>query len=58
MSNSTIKDGLEVARDLLVFINGKKKLWLAPLIFILLLLGTFLLAVEGSIVAPLIYTIF
>jgi len=58
MNISTIKDGLELAKELLTFISEKKKLWLAPLIFILLLLGTLLLAVEGSIVAPLIYTIF
>jgi hypothetical protein len=58
MSNSTIKDGLELVKDLFIFINEKKKMWLAPVIFILLLLGILLFALEGTIVAPLIYTIF
>ena len=58
MDNTTIKDYIELIKDLFTFIKEKRKLWLAPVIFILLLLGTLLFALEGSIVAPLIYTIF
>lgn len=48
----------ELAGDLLGLIRERRKYWLAPLIFLLLLLGTLFFALEGSIVAPLIYTIF
>ena len=36
----------------------RKKLWLAPIIVILLLLGVLIVFVEGSAIAPFIYSIF
>lgn len=58
MSNSAVKDYFELVKDLLDFVREKKKLWLAPMIFILLLLGTLFFVLEGTILAPVIYTIF
>jgi len=49
---------MELARNLFGMMKERRKYWLAPLIFALLLLGTLIFALEGSIVAPLIYTIF
>lgn len=40
------------------FCKTRKKLWLAPIIFILLLLGTLIILTEGSVFAPFIYTMF
>ncbi len=40
------------------FLKIRKKLWLAPIIFIMIILGGLLIIAEGSVVAPLIYTLF
>ena len=39
------------------FLKSRKKLWLAPIIFWLLVMGLFLMA-SGTVVAPFIYTVF
>jgi len=44
--------------DLWQFMRERKKFWLAPLIFILVLLGALLVLAQGSAVAPFIYTLF
>ena len=36
----------------------RKKFWLAPIIIIMLLLGSLLVLTQGSAVAPFIYTLF
>jgi len=40
------------------FLKIKKKWWLAPIAFFLLLLGALIIFTEGSAVAPFIYTLF
>lgn len=40
------------------FLKVRKKFWLAPIILILLLLGTLIVFTEGSALAPFIYTLF
>jgi hypothetical protein len=40
------------------FMRTRKKLWLAPIIIVALLLGLLLILAEGSVVAPFIYTLF
>tara|TARA_B100000575_G_C22984340_1_gene567814 strand:- start:157 stop:306 length:150 start_codon:yes stop_codon:yes gene_type:complete len=40
------------------FLKVRKKLWLAPIIFIMILLGGLLIIAEGSVIAPFIYTLF
>jgi uncharacterized Rmd1/YagE family protein len=49
---------LELLKDLWAFMKERKKLWLAPIIIILLLLGVLLVLTQGSAVAPFIYTLF
>lgn len=44
--------------ELLNFLRFRKKLWLAPIILIMIILGGLLILAEGSVVAPFIYTIF
>jgi hypothetical protein len=49
---------LELLQDLWAFMKERKKLWLAPIILIMLLLGGLLVFTQGSVVAPFIYTLF
>lgn len=49
---------LELIRDLWVFLRQRKKLWLAPIIIILLILGMLVVLTQGSALAPFIYTLF
>jgi len=45
-------------KELWGFMKTRKKFWLIPLIFIMLLLGVIIVLAEGSAVAPFIYTLF
>ena len=49
---------MEFLKELWTFLKFRKKLWLAPIISIMLILGALLILAEGSVVAPFIYTIF
>ena len=49
---------MELIRELWQFLRIRKKLWLAPIIFILVVLGGLLVLAQGSVVAPFIYTLF
>ena len=49
---------MDLIKELWEFLRVKKKLWLAPIIMILLILGGLLILSQGSVVAPFIYTIF
>ncbi len=44
--------------EFIKFLKVRKKLWLAPLVFVLLLLGGALILAQGSVVGPFIYTLF
>ncbi len=41
-----------------LFLRQNKKLWLLPIIIVMLLLGALLIFAQGSALAPFIYTIF
>lgn len=49
---------VELLKELWTFLVLRKKLWLAPIIVILLILGGLLIVAQGSVVAPFIYTLF
>ena len=44
--------------DIFKFLKCRKKLWLLPIIVIMLLFGMLTLYVEGTVFAPFIYTLF
>jgi hypothetical protein len=44
--------------DLWDFMRVRKKLWLFPLVMVMLLVGMLLVFAHGSALAPFIYTIF
>ena len=45
-------------RELWAFLRVRKKLWLLPMILVLLLMGGLLVLAQGSVLAPFIYTLF
>lgn len=49
---------LELLKDLFGFLMERKKWWLAPVIFVLLILGLLIVVAGGSSVGPFIYTLF
>jgi len=49
---------IELLKDLWGFMKVRKKFWLAPIIIVMLLLGTLIVLTQGSAVAPFIYTLF
>lgn len=49
---------LGIIIDFLKFLKARKKFWLIPLVVIFLGIGLLLVAAQGSVVAPFIYTLF
>ena len=49
---------LDFLRDLWMFMRERKKLWMAPIIVVMVLLGMLVVLAEGSAVAPFIYALF
>ncbi len=48
----------ELLKDLAGFMKERKKYWLAPIIIVMVMIGTLLVMAQGSAVAPFIYTLF
>jgi hypothetical protein len=44
--------------ELWAFMRVRKKLWLAPILAVILLLGGLVVLSQGSAIAPFIYTLF
>jgi hypothetical protein len=44
--------------ELWTFLRVRKKLWLAPIIIVMVVVGGLLILAQGSVVAPFIYTLF
>src|SRR3569833_1885616 len=49
---------MDFFRELWSVLKSRKKLWLLPIILVLLLLGGLIVFVQGSAIAPFIYTVF
>ncbi|HWS89880.1 MAG TPA: DUF5989 family protein [Pyrinomonadaceae bacterium] len=49
---------LSLAAEVWMFLRQNKKLWLLPIVLVLLLLGALLVFAQSSALAPFIYTIF
>ena len=49
---------MEFLKELWTFLRVRKKLWLVPIIIVMLILGGLLILAQGSVVAPFIYTLF
>ena len=49
---------MEFFKELWLFTKERKKLWLAPILVVLALVGSLLVLAQGSAMAPFIYTLF
>ena len=49
---------IEFFQDLWAFLRVRKKLWLAPIILVLVLLGGLIIASQQSVLGAFIYTLF
>jgi len=49
---------MSLIKELWLFLRARKKFWLLPILVMAVLLGGLLVLVQGSAVAPFIYTIF
>ena len=49
---------IDLLKDLWGFMRERKKFWLAPIIFVMLILGALVVLSQGSAIAPFIYTLF
>ena len=49
---------MQLLKELWSFLRFRKKIWLAPIIIVMLVLGALLILAKGSVVAPFIYTLF
>ena len=49
---------MDFLAELWAFLRSRKKLWLLPILIVMLLLGGLLILAQGSAVAPFIYTLF
>jgi len=45
-------------KEMFNFLSKRKKLWLAPIFIVIVLLGGLLILGQGSVLAPFIYTLF
>lgn len=48
----------ELLKELWRFLLARKKLWLLPIILVMVMLGALLIFAQTSVVAPFIYTLF
>jgi len=49
---------LDIIKEFFLYLKEHKKLWLTPLIIILILFGLLVILGQGSTFAPFIYTVF
>ena len=49
---------LSLFKELFAYMGARKKWWLFPVIFVLLIVGGLLVLAQGSAIAPFIYTVF
>lgn len=49
---------MSIVIELWDFIRARRKFWIVPMLVMLFVLGGLMVAVQGSAVAPFIYTLF
>ena len=58
MALDNAREKLGILGELWLFMKVRKKWWLGPIVFMLVLLGLLVVFTQGSAVAPFIYTLF
>ena len=49
---------MDFLSELFQFFKSRRKVWLLPIVLIMLVLGGLLILAQGSVLAPFIYTLF
>ena len=49
---------MDLVAELWAFMKARKKLWLLPIVLMMVAVGALLIFAQGSALAPFIYTIF
>ncbi len=49
---------LDNLKELWTFLKARKKVWLTPIVIVMVAVGGLLILAQGSVVAPFIYTLF
>lgn len=49
---------MDFIKEFFQFLIVRKKYWLFPIVFVLIIFGGLVILSQGSVVAPLIYTVF
>lgn len=49
---------MSLLKELWAFMRARKKYWLLPILIMMVILGALIVMVQGSVVAPFIYTLF
>jgi hypothetical protein len=49
---------MEFLKEFWEFLRVRKKFWMLPLLIVILMIGSLLVFVHGSVIAPFIYTLF
>jgi hypothetical protein len=49
---------LRLIKELWAFMRARKKYWLLPVMFVMLIIGALIVLAKGSAIAPFIYTLF
>ncbi|MHA1548816.1 MAG: DUF5989 family protein [Alphaproteobacteria bacterium] len=49
---------MSILAEFWAFLRQKRKLWMFPIIFMLVVVGGLLVIAQGSVVAPFIYALF
>ena len=49
---------MDFIKELWAFLRVRKKLWLAPIVIMMVVLGGLIILTEGTVVAPFVYTLF
>ena len=44
--------------EFVTFLRIRKKLWLLPILILMLLVGSLIVFTQGSVIAPFVYTVF
>jgi hypothetical protein len=45
-------------REFFAFLKHRRKLWLSPILLVMIILGTVIILAKGSVLAPFVYTLF
>ena len=57
-TSTRVNDYYSLGAEFVMFLKERKSYWLAPVIFVLLLLSALAFFLEGSVLAPAIYSVF